>query len=89
MQLPLVHLGGTSAEALADGYWTAARSISNALECLQDAAPNARDFYPLPGGDEAWKRARDEHEARVAALRAVRADMEALYEHAMDPTKKK
>lgn len=79
IQLPLVHLNGTSAKALVESYELAGQAVARAIECLQDAAPNARDYYAL--GPDAWKRAMQEHAARVDKLSAVYEDLRALYEH--------
>lgn len=70
---PLVHLNGSSPERLAEGYDHAARALSAAIEALEDAAPNARDYYPK--GESAFAEARREHSARVASLRAVRSEI--------------
>lgn len=82
MILPTIHLNGTSAETLAEGYETAASALRKALECLQDVAPNGRDYYSQ--GDAAFARARGEHEARLVALRSVMSDLLSLHEHAQD-----
>lgn len=79
IQLPLVHINGTSAKALVESYELAGQALARAIECLQDAAPNGRDYYAL--GPDAWKRATQEHTARVDKLRAVYVDLQALYEH--------
>lgn len=79
MQLPTIHINGTSTETLIEGYEVAGQAIQRAIECLQDAAPNARDYYPA--GDEAYALAIREHAARVEKLRAVYADLLIFHEH--------
>lgn len=82
MQKPLVHLNGSSKSDLSDGYHRAMRATHDALEALQAASPNARDYYPQ--GPDAYSIARREHDARCEALRGVIRDMTELYEH-VDP----
>lgn len=82
MQKPLVHLNGSSKSDLAEGYHRAGTAIQAALEALQAASPNARDYYPQ--GPDAFSAARREHDARCESLRAAYRDMIELYEH-VDP----
>jgi hypothetical protein len=56
--LPTIHLNGTGAQSLADEYHAVYLAINKALDTLEAATCNARDFYPQ--GDDAWQRARDE-----------------------------
>jgi hypothetical protein len=77
--LPLVHLNGTSAEHLLEGYTAAREAVSAAIHALADAAPNARDYYPI--GDHAYAAARREHDARMVALVSVLEDLTRLEEH--------
>ncbi len=79
MKTPSIHTNGTSAEALASGFETALRALEQAIACLQDAAPNGRDYYRQ--GTSAYAEAASEHEARVGKLTAVRGDLFVLYEH--------
>ncbi len=79
MKLPTLHLNGTSKMALAEGYLDAYRAVRAAIVALEAASPNARDYYPQ--GDGAFEEARREHAARLAALSAISADIQALYGH--------
>jgi hypothetical protein len=76
---PLVHLNGTSAERLLEGYTAAREAVSAAIHALADAAPNARDYYPI--GDHAYAAARREHDARMVALVGVFEDLSRLQDH--------
>ena len=76
MQKPLVHLNGTSGESLLSGYVHVRDRLSNAIEVLHDAAPNARDYYPL--GDDAFSAARREHEDRTRRLMSVLEEIDGL-----------
>ena len=69
MQLPTIHMNGTSAQALYNGYRAAGSAVRKAIEALEETAPNARDYYLE--GEDAFDRAVKEHAARVHALREV------------------
>jgi hypothetical protein len=84
MTKPTIHLNGTSREALSAGYKNAAVAIEDALNVLavshpEGAAPHGRDYYPQ--GENAYRDARKEHEARLQKLRDVVAELVELYEH--------
>jgi hypothetical protein len=79
MQKPTIHLNGTSRDSLFDSYCNAASALRNALAALEDAAPNARDYYPQ--GEGAFIAAAREHEDRTASLRYVLAQIDALVDH--------
>lgn len=77
-QCPRIHLNGSSAGALQAGYrdvWDALTELSKAM---QDAAPNARDYYVIDSG--AYSRARAEHEEQMAALGRMRRHYRDLME---------
>jgi len=78
MVTPTVHLNGTSRQALLEGYVAAARAVREAMEAVQAAAPNARDYYVQ--GPAEWGLAQKEHRARLEKLEEVRAELEALAE---------
>jgi len=82
MQTPFVHINGTGRSRLVDLYCNAGGAVMDALRKLGEAAPNQRDYYPL--GDDAWRAARAEHEARVARLRTVLDELQELAEHCAD-----
>ncbi len=79
---PTIHMNGTSAAELAERYEAAAVAVAAALDALTFAAPNARDYYPQ--GPTAFAEARREHEERILKVRAVRDEIGALYEHALE-----
>lgn len=70
---PLVHLNGSSAESLYDGYRAAWDATQAAVLALAATAPNARDYYTqaVIGGLDAFKKARAEHDRRMEALTSV------------------
>ena len=43
---PTIHLNGTSKDVLAKQYNDAVVLLRGALQAMEDAAPNARDYYP-------------------------------------------
>lgn len=53
--------------------------LSDALEAMQKAGPNGRDYYPM--GDTALRTAQAEHEERLKVIAKVRDEMEALAVH--------
>jgi len=71
-------LNGTSQEHLLDQVTAAATALRAALEKMQDAAPNARDYYPQ--GDGAYQQAEAEHRSRVRRVQEVLAEYERLAE---------
>jgi hypothetical protein len=79
---PLVHMNGTGHDTLIEGYLAAASALSDALDALQAAAPNARDYYPQ--GDDAYRQARAEHDRRANALRQVQAELQMLAENVQE-----
>lgn len=79
---PTIHLNGTSRQDLLDDLTTAVTAMYRAIECVQDTAPNARDYYPQ--GGTAWRGADTEHRGRVERLRAVLAELGELAEHVAD-----
>ena len=49
LTLPTLYLNGTSRDSLLDGYLAALDALRLAMEALQAAAPNARDYYVQAG----------------------------------------
>ncbi len=83
MTLPTIHLNGTSASALDEQQRAVGTAAYALLSALQDAAPNARDYYPQ--GPDAFAAARREHSEQCDSVRrilaAVEAQMELLVNH--------
>ena len=69
--IPTVHLNGTSATDLRDGYAAAYDAIDKAIDALAKAELNGRDFYPQ--GPDAYYQARKERDAAFDQLRAAHA----------------
>ena len=76
MVKPTIHLNGTGATTLIAGYEDALAAMRVAIEKMADAGPNARDYYVQ--NLAAFTQARQEHQARLTALRQVQDDMMTL-----------
>lgn len=72
---PLVHLNGTSKQALCDQLDEAYQAIGMAIEAVKQAAPNRRDYYPLP--DNWWDEAQAQHRKRLQILADLQDEIEA------------
>jgi hypothetical protein len=75
--LPIVHLNGTSARDLTEGYLNAANKVGEAIAALRQIEFNARDYYLIGG---AWDSALAEMAARVVKLHEVKNDFERIAE---------
>jgi hypothetical protein len=80
--LPTVHMNGTSPGMLKEGYLEAYRAVKNAEAQLIGVEFNGRDYYPQ--GDAAWKKAREEHGARLEKLRGIADEIMAILEHVQE-----
>lgn len=78
MKTPTLHLNGTSGTDLLDNYDFASQAVRRAIEGLCDARPNPRDYYTQ--GNDAFRLACEEHNARVAKLQSVLEDVRAIHE---------
>lgn len=77
--LPIIHLNGTSKEALQTDILTALDKLSEAQAALSAMAPNQRDYYPAPDRDR-WQRALLQHQRRMRVLAELRAELVAQWE---------
>ncbi len=82
MMFPTVHMNGTSARDLLEDVCKASSALQTALERMQAAAPNGRDYYPQ--GGTAFFAAQDEHYVRLQKVQGVRAELEQLAEYLAD-----
>ena len=71
---PTIHLNGSSAERLAEGYKKAYDAIGEAVAAVRETAPNGRD-YPEIGTLE---KAQAEHPSRLTHLSNVLEELETL-----------
>jgi hypothetical protein len=83
MKTPTIHRNGTAAKDLLEGYCEAMTGLRDAIQALQKAGPNARDYY-VQKEHGAFEIARAEHEDRLERMRSVLKEMEALAEFVAD-----
>ena len=69
MTLPTIHLNGTSARELTEGYSNARIAMENAITAIAKIEFNARDYYVRDG---AWVSARLEREEMFNDLRRIK-----------------
>lgn len=72
--LPIVHMNGTSREALVQCRADAIDKLHMAGIALALMGPNGRDHYPEPG---LMDKAVQQHDRRINALKALIAEIEA------------
>ncbi len=78
MQIPTIHLNGTSRDSLREGLMTAYTAVRTAIDAVCDAAPHGRDYYVQ--GPDAYTKARAEHDSRLARLKSVQDEILAIWE---------
>ncbi len=66
LEMPVIHLNGSGAARLAESYGDAIVALRDAIAKVQEASPNARDYYP--NGPASFTRAAEQHRARMRAL---------------------
>lgn len=76
LTVPTIHLNGSGAESLREGYIDAYQAVEAAIQAVMAAAPHGRDYYVQPG--DAYEAARAEHVSRLARLLTVKDELEAL-----------
>lgn len=79
MTFPTIHMNGTNPRDLLEDQMRATGSVLQAIHDLENAGPNARDYYPQ--GPGAFEQAVREHATRVARLVLVRKELEQISEH--------
>lgn len=79
---PSIHLNGTSAEVLLDGYVDACAAVLAAERALAACAPNPRDYYVQ--GPQAFELAQQRHYQRCDRLQSVRTELAMLAEHCQE-----
>jgi hypothetical protein len=83
LTLPTVHLNGTGRAGLTKLNSDAALAVQTAIDAVSAAAPHGRDYYPQDGKvlGPTYKKARTEHEERLAKLKAVLDDFYKIGRH--------
>ena len=77
LQVPAIHLNGTSKASILEAYEEAHAKIREAMTALTECAPNARDYYTKKD-PHAFEQARAEYQARFQKLTDVRDELEWL-----------
>jgi hypothetical protein len=67
--VPTVHINGTSRDALVEQNESARNAVRVAINALEAAQPNARDYYPQ--GDGAFRAAMAQHTERLTLLGGI------------------
>jgi hypothetical protein len=70
---PSIHMNGSDADTLFESYAEAAASVRKALKAMEDASPNARDYYVQ--GADAYGQAVKQHVARADKLLEVQKEI--------------
>ena len=84
MTLPTIHLNGTSAQELTEGYSNARLAMERAITALAKVEFNARDYYVRQG---AWSAAQLEREEMFNDLRRITNELMKHEWHCADSIK--
>lgn len=76
LNVPAVHMNGSSAETMVEDLCEAYKAIGDAIDKLKQCCPNARDFYVQELGT--FEKAKDQHMDRMRALTNVQNELSAL-----------
>jgi hypothetical protein len=74
LAIPTIHVNGTSRDSLLEDFCAAIDAIHDAGRKLARATPNGRDYYTQ--GPAAILSAMAQHEARMAKLKSIAAELE-------------
>ena len=77
MVFPTLHLNGTASADLQDQVTDAMLALHTAINALQAAGPNGRDYY-VQRDVTAFAQAQQQHGDRLARLEAVQAELVAI-----------
>ena len=73
---PHIHRNGTSPDELLRQFTDVASALREALEKIQAAAPNGRDYYPM--GNDAFGQAAKQHVRQREAVEGVLREFELM-----------
>lgn len=76
--LPTIHLNGTSARTLMDGYMPAWDKLNEFIEAWERIEFNSRDYYVIDG---AWDKAVEERKSHNIAIKHLKDYIEAIIMH--------
>ena len=83
MIAPRIHLNGTSADALTTELEQAVSALRKALDAMQEAAPNGRDYYTISA--DAYAQAAREHNERIKRVESVIVELETIWDAIVNP----
>lgn len=78
LEVPTVHLNGTSKQELLLQLREAYRAVNKAKEALRATVPHLRDYYVQDSTDQVYERAREQHNSRHDMLNTVMEQLEAI-----------
>lgn len=81
LSLPSRHLNGTGFNRLFEEAEEAYQALLKATQALEDMTINMRDFYVQEDGEQNFKRANEQHQARMDALASVRSELLIMMRH--------
>ena len=81
IQMPIIHMNGTSPETLLEDNLNALRAIGDALDVIHKMEFNGRDYYPVAG---AFEMARDQRQVHIQHLRDAKYYFMLICEHCSD-----
>jgi hypothetical protein len=79
--MPVIHMNGTSPDTLLEDNCNIARAINAAMDAIQKAEFNGRDYYTVPGS---FEKALAERKVHLTALKAAEQYFFAIAEHCSD-----
>ena len=82
MIFPTLHLNGTSKGDLLEGWLKISHALNDAITALCQEGPNGRDYYLA--GPMGLHTAQREHEARIAKVKEVKAEVDQIVEFIAD-----
>lgn len=75
LAVPSIHLNGTGKDELVRQLSEAHQRLQKAREALALTAPHMRDYYVQLAADHNYRRARNQHEARLQKIDDVMTDL--------------
>lgn len=77
LAIPVVHLNGTSKDALVEQLRHALEAVNRASDAVASAAPHGRDYY-VKADKDAYTVAARQHASRIIRLRDIAKELEEI-----------
>jgi hypothetical protein len=84
LQIPTIHLNGTSKKELLDDLCNAYKKLSDAIVALRVTCPHSRDYYVQKDGELKYREARIEFIERENKLQEVMNEISTIAERIQD-----